>query len=286
MKSASRFLVVLLLLASLPAAAQFGSVWKGIDKAKKVADASTPWTPEAEDAIGRAAAAKMIHIFGLYNNPAMTKYVNLVGNTVAQNSKRGVSYHFAILDTEILWACGMPGGYVFITRGALANMKNEAELAGVLAHEVAHVDGRHLERTIRDAKLKGIAVDEGTSHIPAPGVLTNMANELLKQALTQPYSPDKENEADKNGTEFSAGAGYDAAGLRNFLETLAQETQGDAARKQTGLWNGKSHPPFSERVQKLTEIAKRYHGGQTLEERFHKNASFETAAAGASTASK
>ena len=206
MKSASRSLLVLLLLASLPAAAQFGSVWKGIDKAKKVSEASTPWTPEQEDAIGRAAAAKMIHIFGLYNNPEMTKYVNLVGNTAAQNSSRGMSYHFAILDTEILWACGMPGGYVFITRGALANMKNEAELAGVLAHEVAHVDGRHLERTIRDKKLTGLAVEEGTSHIPGPGVLTGLANELIKQALTQPYSPEKENEADKNGTDFAARA--------------------------------------------------------------------------------
>ena len=98
-------------------------------KAKKVADIYKPWTPEQEHAVGEAAAAKMVHIFGIYDNPDMTRYVNLVGNTVARQAPREVPYHFAILDTEIVTALSLPGGYVFLTRGALANMRNEAELA-------------------------------------------------------------------------------------------------------------------------------------------------------------
>src|SRR6185436_8250840 len=113
-------------------------------------------------AIGEASAGKLIHIFGLYENPAMQHYVSTVGNAVAGHSSRAnsVQYKFGILDSEAITAFGIPGGYVFITRGALANMKNEAELAGTLAHEIAHVDSRHLEKEIRAKKLTGLATTE------------------------------------------------------------------------------------------------------------------------------
>ncbi len=161
-----------LVLLAASASAQFGG-WAGtvMNKGSKVAEASRPWTPEEEQMIGDRAAAKLIHVFGVYNNPDMNKYVQMVGSTVAQFGQRGdVAYHFAILDTDIANAFAMPGGYVFVTRGALRNMKNESELAGVLAHEVSHVDGRHLEREIRDKKFTGIAVEtgveQGTSRVP------------------------------------------------------------------------------------------------------------------------
>src|SRR5437764_581988 len=198
MKNKIHSLLVLLVVCMVGSSqAQFGDLLKkGVDKAKRAKDTFQVWSPEQEDAIGQASAAKMIHVMGLYDNPDMVKYVNLVGNTVARaGARNSIQYHFGILDSEIVSAFALPGGYIFVTRGALANMKSESELAGVLAHEVAHVDGRHLERTIRDKKLTGIAVEEGTSHIPAPSVLTNIAGELLKAALTSQYSPDKENEA-------------------------------------------------------------------------------------------
>jgi len=134
--------------------AQLGGVLKNAQKAKKAADIYTPWTAEQEQAIGQASAAKLINVFRLYDNADMTRYVNLVGNTVARQSGRSVPYHFAILDTDVVTAVSLPGGYIFITRGALANLHNEAELAGVLAHEVAHVDRRHLEKEIRAQKTR------------------------------------------------------------------------------------------------------------------------------------
>jgi predicted Zn-dependent protease len=265
-------------LAAPVAQAQFGG-WlnKGVTKAKQVQEANAPWTPEQEKAIGQASAAKMISVFGLYENPAMVNYVNLVGNTVARQASREVPYHFAILDTEIINAFALPGGYIFITRGALANMRNEAELAGTLAHEVSHVDGRHLEKQVRAKKNKQLAsqtaFEELGSRVPAPSELMNLAKDLVTEALTTSYSPASESEADKKGTEFAAYAGYRAAGLRDFLEMLAKAN--DARR--LGLWQ-KTHPPLPQRVATLTTISAQYgDAGQTLAERFQQNVHFAPA---------
>ncbi|HZR27475.1 MAG TPA: M48 family metalloprotease [Terriglobales bacterium] len=289
------FAIVLLLLAGvLPASGQFGDIFNGINKAKQIHDATQEWTPEQEEAVGRASAVRMIHVFGLYVNPAMTNYVNLVGNTVAQFGTRPMQYHFAILDTEMVNAFAMPGGYVFITRGALANISNESELAGVLAHEVAHVDGRHLERMIRDKKITGIAVQTGAevgasqaSGVAgfAAGMVDQYAAQAITAALTMNYGPDKERDADKAGTEFAAKAGYDPAGLRNFLAMLQQAASDPKFKQATGMLNGKTHPPLKDRVSKLTELSATYPaGGQVLEKRYKQNVNFESGSATASAA--
>src|SRR5215470_13541977 len=196
--------------------AQLGGVLKNAQKVKKAADIYTPWTAEQEQAIGQASAAKLINVFHLYDNPDMTKYVNLVGNTVARQSGRSVGYHFGILDTDVVTAVSLPGGYIFITRGALANLHNEAELAGTLAHEIAHVDRRHLEKEIRSKKTSQFAKEETVTRVPQGAELVNLAGDVVKNALTLQVSRDKESEADKVGMEFAAKAGYDPAGLRNF----------------------------------------------------------------------
>ncbi len=284
MSRASKVLIALvgIALAAPAAQAQFGGwVNKGITKAKKVQEANAPWTPEQEKAIGQASAAKMISVFGVYENPAVVNYVNLVGNAAARQAPRDVPYHFAILDTEIINAFALPGGFIFITRGALANMKSEAELAGTLAHEVAHVDGRHLEKQVRAKKNKQLAsetlFEEMGSRVPGPAELTALAKDLVTEALTTSYSPASESEADKKGTEFAAYAGYRATGLRDFLQMLAQAS--DARR--LGLWQ-KTHPPLAQRVATLTAIAAQYgDAGQTLEGRYQQNVRFEAEPAAA-----
>ena len=291
MSRARKVLIALvgIALAAPAAQAQFGGwVNKGAQKAKQVHEANAPWTPEQEKALGEASAAKMISVFGLYENPAMVNYVNLVGNAVARQAPRDVPYHFAILDTEIINAFALPGGYIFITRGALANMRSEAELAGTLAHEVSHVDGRHLEKQVRAKKNKQLAsqtaFEEVGSRVPGPAELTAMAKDLVTEALSTSYSPASESEADKRGTEFATYAGYRATGLRDFLQMLARA---DDARR-LGLWQ-KTHPPLPQRVATLTEIAKQYgDAGQTLEGRFQQNVRFaaEPAAKPAGSSSK
>jgi beta-barrel assembly-enhancing protease len=268
---------IVLLAAS--AQAQFGG-WAGkvMNKGSKVAEASRPWTPEEEQAIGDRAAAKLIHVFGVYNNPDMNKYVQMVGSTVAQFGNRTeVTYHFAILDTDIANAFAMPGGYVFVTRGALRNMKNESELAGVLAHEVAHVDNRHLEREIREKKFTGIAVEtgveSGTEHVPYGSWVNvdNMLTKALTNVFSQGYAPAKESEADKEGTDLATKAGYQATGLRDFLQTLSDLSANSDMQRSTNMFNGHSHPPFPDRIAKLTRQTAGVSGGETLEARFKQN---------------
>lgn len=283
MKRIAIGVIALLVVLALPAAAQLpGRVGDIFNKGKDVHDKAqaiyTPWTPAQEEAIGHATAAKLIHIFGLYENPAMVKYVNLVGNTVARNaSRKDVHYHFAILDTAAVTAMGAPGGYVFVTRGALGAMKNEAELAGTLAHEIAHVDKRHLEKEMQSKKTSSLAIgralDFAPDVVPGESQLKDIANNAVTQMLTMSYSRDKEAEADSVGLDLAAQAGYDPMGLPNFLSTLEKEQEAGGNQQRFTLW-GKSHPPFSERIRNLTVLAQKYHGGQELASRFAANVQF------------
>src|SRR5215471_13246141 len=270
MKKPSRILIALLGIAVLSqtSSAQLGNVLKNAQKAKSIADNNKPWTPDQEQAIGQASAAKLINVFRLYENPDMVKYVNLVGNAVARQSGRSIAYHFGILDTDVVTAVSLPGGYIFITRGALANLKNESELAGVLAHEVAHIDKRHLEREIRAQKNADFAKTEAASHVPVGEELANMAGSIVTRSLTLQVSRDKESEADKFGVEYSSKAGYDASGLRNFLQFLTSVPATPESKRALGLW-GSTHPPLPDRINSLNALLANYPtDGQKLAERY------------------
>lgn len=271
--------LMFLLIAAAPCFGQLGQVMRKVqdkvqqakDKANKANDvASTyvPWSPEQESLIGQASAAKLINIFGLYENPDMTKYVNLVGNAVARQSHRAVPYHFAILDTEIVTAVSLPGGFVFITRGALANISKESELAGVLAHEVAHVEQRHLEKEIRAQKSVTYVKEQVGSRLPSEAELNSLTSDIIGKSLTLKVSRDKETDADRLGLQFGANAGYDPAGLRNFLESLNEAAKTPESNRQLALW-GSTHPPLPERIASLDALLPNYPAhGQELAERY------------------
>jgi predicted Zn-dependent protease len=270
----------LALAACTPANAQFGS-WAGkigdkLQKGKQVKDNYTPWTPEQEEQVGQASAARLINIFGLYENPDMVRYLNLVGDAVAAQGTRPVPYKFGILNTEVITALSLPGGYVFITRGALANMTSEAELAGTLAHEVAHVDQRHLEKEIRSKNTMQMVQNEVSQF--TSGELQQLASNSINTALTQHYSRDKESDADRLGVTFAQKAGYQSSGLRMFLTFLNDAPKNPETQRQLSLW-GSTHPPFPERIASLkTEEAKLPAGGQLLDTRYaqHINATVWT----------
>src|SRR6266404_8789474 len=284
-------LAILALAAPLPVAGQFGPLKDKLDKAQqkakpvtdraqKLNDIKRPWTPEEEQAFGEASAAKLISIFGLYENPDMMKYVNLVGNTVAkQGARTDTQYHFGILDTDVVNAMAMPGGFIFVTRGALSLMDNESELAGVLAHEVAHVDARHLEKEIKQKGLMSMGTSEAkntkaaqsaANQIPGGQAMLNFATNAVTQLLTAPYGRAEESDADKKGLDFASKAGYAPVGLRDFLQALADkqaENDPDAAKRFSLLTS--THPKLPERVASLTALLPSYtQPGEGLQDRF------------------
>ncbi|HVY94916.1 MAG TPA: M48 family metalloprotease, partial [Bryobacteraceae bacterium] len=261
-------LSVLLVCASL---AQFGGLGGKIkEKLQKATETFTPWTPEEEQAIGDAAAAKMAAMFGFVDNEAANRYVNLVGAAVAQYASRQLPYRFAVLNTDIVGAWAIPGGFIFISRGALASMTNEAELAGALGHELVHCSERHLEKEIRSKKTSAWAVEELHATGKGQVVTTLKIDALVKDLFTTRLSRDKEDQADEQGTVLAAQAGYSANGLMEFLGTLQGLAHDPANNRMFGQLLS-THPPFDARIAHLGPVVQRLGmGGQTLEERYRK----------------
>jgi beta-barrel assembly-enhancing protease len=123
---------------------------------QKAQQATAPFAVQEEQEIGREVAVKFVAYYHVYKDDALAQYVSLVGADIAaQQERQDISYHFAVLDSEDINAFSAPGGYVFVTRGALALCQDESELAGVLAHEVGHVAGKHVLNVLeRDKTLR------------------------------------------------------------------------------------------------------------------------------------
>ncbi len=238
------------------------------EEKQKAVDTFTPWSADEEQAIGKAGAAKMVAMFGLVNDEKLTRYVNLVGSSVAQYASRPLPYRFAILDTDIVGAWSLPGGYIFVTRQSLASMKNEAELAGALGHEIVHCSERHLEKEIRSKKTSAWATEEAQKNSNVQEVMELKSDAMLKDLFSSSLSRDKEDQADEMGTQLAARAGYAASGLKDFLATLKTLNDNPANRRMFGQILS-THPPFDARIARLEPIIQSAGaGGATLESRF------------------
>ncbi len=178
------FAVAFVLLSS-PAFAQFGNlgeITKRADQAKKAFDAVNI-SEKDERALGESVSQKLIDRFGIYQDPAVTKYVTLVGTMLVQQSSRpNLDWKFIVVDSEGVNAYAAPGGLVHITKGALGLIKSESELAGVLAHELAHVTEKHTMKAIRKSKMVDVGTDAAGSQT---GGLTGA---VLNQMADASYS--------------------------------------------------------------------------------------------------
>ncbi len=239
------------------------------DRAERAVDNFTPWTAQEEQEIGEATSAKMIAMFGIVDTPKLVRYVNLVGQSVAQYAPRQVPYRFGILDSDIVGAFALPGGFIFITKTALEGMDNEAQLAGALGHEIVHVSERHLESAIRSKKNSAWAVEEAKSKtLPTPDYIRKKADAFLYDMFNMRLSQDKEDGADERGTLMAIQSGYAAGGLLEFLRTLSAVSVKPENQRAFGQLLS-THPPFDTRIARLTPIVeKSSNSGKTLEARF------------------
>jgi len=237
---------------------------KAAEKAGKVVQSAGTLLPidtEKEIDIGRGIAATVAGRYPLSADVPLTTYVNLVGQTVSGEAPRpGITYRFGVLETPDVNAFASPGGYIFITRGALDLIGSEAELAAVLAHEVGHVNRRHVVEQIRKADVMREARDQ-----------TGITGEKLDKyvgaganVLFTGLSRGDEEEADSLGVEYAASAGYDALGLAAFVTKLAQRrNEGQLAELLS------THPAPAIRLANVNRIAARIGaGGVLLEERY------------------
>jgi predicted Zn-dependent protease len=199
----------------------------------------------------------------------LVRYVNLVGQSVAQYASRQIPYRFGILDSEIVGAYALPGGFIFITKTAVEGMANEAQLAGALGHEIIHVSERHLESQIRSKKNSAWAIEEAKSKtLPAGEYLRRKADAFVFDLFNTSLSQDKEDGADERGTLMAAQAGYAASGLLEFLKTLSVVSARPGNQRAFGQLLS-THPSFETRIGRLAPVvARSSKSGKTLEARF------------------
>jgi predicted Zn-dependent protease len=189
---------------------------------------------------------------------------------VAQQSIRGdeVQFRFGVLDTDDVNAFAAPGGFILVTRGALRLMASEADLAGVLAHEVAHVDQKHVLDEIRRSSVMETAREE----TDLDGALLDKVSEMGGSLLFTGLSREDEMEADSLGILYVAATGYQVGGLMRFLERLV-EAEGDEA---SGMreWTA-THPSTSERLEVLrrqvASLGIDPEAGQAVADRFRRH---------------
>jgi predicted Zn-dependent protease len=243
---------IALAVSAGPAMAQLpGKLGKAASQAKDTADkakkAAEIWdafnVTEAEEVdLGRQVSDKLRERYGVVQDKAVHKYVTLVGTMITQASSRpGLAWKFIVLDTDGVNAYAAPGGFVHITRGALSLLTNEAELAGVLGHEVAHVTERHTINAIK--KSKGVELTAEMSRSQVLSAVADKSYEILFEGM---YNRGDELDADAKGAVFANAAGY-APGLGAFLQRLSDRNKGQSARN--GLFA--SHPETKERIDKL-----------------------------------
>jgi predicted Zn-dependent protease len=242
---------VIIVLAGSPAYAQFGrlgEIQKRAGQAKRIADLD--FSDQEERQIGDAASSRVRSEFGVLQDQALTRYVTLVGMSLAQASTRpNLSWEFVVLDTDGVNAFAAPGGLVHITRGALGLMKSEAELAGVLGHEIAHITKKHTINAIRKSSSIKLATEEAGSRTSY--WYSMVANEVYDNIVERGFDRGDENDADQEGTRLANKAGYNPAGITTFLARLIDRNKGlPGGERPNGLFS--THPDTQSRIERVT----------------------------------
>jgi predicted Zn-dependent protease len=241
-----------------------------VQSSEAIGKAAEEITPEQEYYIGRAVGANILSSYKIYSaKPALTAYLNKICGAIAINSPRPDiynGYHVNILDSQEINAFATSGGHIFVTRGLIDSADSEDALAGVIAHEIAHIQLQHSIKAITNSRINqalmvtgisavGVAADMDVKELT--DVFNQSVGEIVNTLLNKGYSREQEYDADSAALSLLAAAGYSPSGLLDMLWQL-EKTQGS----HSGGFN-KTHPSPAERLSSAEKSAANYQAPDT-----------------------
>jgi predicted Zn-dependent protease len=224
-------------------------------------------TESQEIALGERTAAQIARQYARYDHPALQAYVTRIGQRLAAVSHRPtLRWQFTVLDTPEVNAFALPGGRVYVTRGLLAYLNSEAELAAVLGHEIGHVTARHAVNQVSKTAAFGLGLEVLSARVPElRSAGTQQSIQLLGDALLKGYGREHELQSDRLGAEYLARAGYDPEAMIAVIAVLKNQeeyekrqaaAEGRAARVYHGVFA--THPSNDQRLREVVGEARRF----------------------------
>lgn len=203
--------------------------------------------------VGKQYDAEIRREMGVYDDPELQRYVNEIGQRLARNSHRpNLPWTFTVVDQPAVNAFALPGGFIYLTRGILPFLGNEAQLAGVLGHEIAHVTARHSAQAYSRATGAGLGVTLLSIFVPEARPFQGLT-ETAVGLLFLKHGRDAENEADDFGAQYTAKGGWDPRGVAGMLNTLARLDEASGSRRGVPNWLS-THPAPADRVQRVNAL--------------------------------
>jgi len=205
-----------------------------------------------ELALGQQSDPEILAEFGVYNDERLQRFITEKGKAMAAISHRpDLNYQFKVLDSPVVNAFALPGGYVYFTRGILAHFNNEAQFAGVLGHEIGHVTARHSARQYSRTMLAQLGLIAGIVIKPELAQFADVASQGIGLLLLK-YGRDAETESDRLGVEYSTKINYDAHEMAGFFTTLGRLSGDEGERLPTFL---STHPDPGDRERNVGTLA-------------------------------
>jgi predicted Zn-dependent protease len=208
---------------------------------------------EQEISMGKEADPQIVAQFGLYEDKALQDFITQKGKAMAAISHRpNLAYEFKVVDSDVLNAFAVPGGYVYFTRGIMAHFNNEAEFAGVLGHEIGHITARHSVAQQRNAILGQLGLIAGIVIAPELAQFAEAASQGLGLLFLK-FGRDAERESDELGVEYSSKIGYDAHEMAGFFQTLERKSEESGSAELPNFLS--THPNPGDRFVTVNKLA-------------------------------
>lgn len=205
--------------------------------------------------LGREADQGIVATYGLYGDEELARYMDSIGQPMARNSHRSqLEFSFKVLDSPVINAFAVPGGYVYVTRGILPYLGSEAELAGVLGHEIGHITARHSAKQISQVQLAQLGLGLGSALSDKFRRYSGVAQVGVGLLMLR-FSRDNEREADRLGVEYATSQGFAAGEMANFFATLERMSPHQGGGLPDWL---STHPAPDKRVETVRQLAEEW----------------------------